>query len=105
MTAGGNYGWPGAEGNCSSCTSINPIYTYAHGGNGAAFTSVLVYNGGALGPDYQNKVFIADEVKGWIKVLTCNARVHFMRQRAGLRSASRLRRSYWPRGPTATSTS
>ena len=73
VTAGGNYGWPGAEGNCSSCSSINPIYTYAHNGNGAAFTSVLFYNGGVLGPEYQNKVFIADEVQGWIKVLTCNA--------------------------------
>ncbi len=72
VTAGGNYGWPGAEGICtSSCTGkINPIYTYAHGA-GAAFTSVLVYNGGTLGADYQNKVFIADLVKGWIKVLTC----------------------------------
>jgi aldose sugar dehydrogenase len=73
VTAGGNYGWPGAEGNCSSCSSINPIYTYAHNGKSAAITSVLFYNGGVLGPEYQNKVFIADEVQGWIKVLTCNA--------------------------------
>ena len=73
VTAGGNYGWPEAEGNCSSCSSINPIYTYAHNGNSAAITSVLFYNGGVLGPQYQNKVFIADEVQGWIKVLTCNA--------------------------------
>jgi len=73
VTAGGNYGWPGAEGNCSSCSSINPIYTYAHNGNSAAITSVLFYNGAVLGPEYQNKVFIADEVQGWIKVLTCNA--------------------------------
>jgi aldose sugar dehydrogenase len=72
VTAGGNYGWPGAEGLCTSnCTGLtNPIYTYAHG-SGAAFASVLVYND-ALFPQYLNKVFIADEVKGWIKVLTCN---------------------------------
>ena len=73
VTAGGNYGWPEAEGNCSSCSSINPIYTYAHDGNGAAITSVLFYNGELLGPEYRNKVFIADEVQGWIKVLTCDA--------------------------------
>lgn len=72
VTAGGNYGWPGAEGLCTSnCAGLkNPIYTYARGG-GAAITSVLVYNGGTFGPGYQNKVFIADTVQGWIKVLTC----------------------------------
>ena len=72
VTAGGNYGWPGAEGICTSnCTGkINPIYTYPHG-SGAAFTSVLVYDGATFGPGYLNKVFIADTVQGWIKVLTC----------------------------------
>ena len=73
VTAGGNYGWPDAEGNCGACSSINPIYNYAHNGNSAAITSVLFYNGGVLGAAYQNKVFIADEVQGWIKVLTCSA--------------------------------
>lgn len=65
VTAGGNYGWPGAEGICTnSCTGrINPIYTYAHG-SGAAFSAVLAFD--------SSKVFIADEVQGWIKVLTCN---------------------------------
>ncbi len=70
VTAGGNYGWPGAEGICNSCSSINPIYTYPRGG-GAAITSVLVYDGAPFGPGYLNKVFIADLVQGWIKVLTC----------------------------------
>ena len=73
VTAGGNYGWPDAEGNCAPCASIDPIYTYAHGTGGAAITSVLFYDGGRLGADYQNKVFIADEVKGWMKALTCSA--------------------------------
>ena len=70
VTAGGNYGWPGAEGVCNSCSSINPIYTYPRG-SGAAITSVLVYDGETLGPAYLDKVFIADLVQGWIKVLTC----------------------------------
>lgn len=73
VTAGGNYGWPDAEGNCNSCGFDNPIYTYAHDGNSAAITSVLFYDGGLLGAAYQDKVFIADEVQGWIKVLTCSA--------------------------------
>ncbi|PRC56070.1 PKD domain-containing protein, partial [Mycobacterium sp. ITM-2017-0098] len=37
-------------------------YTYPRGG-GAAITSVTVY---------LDKVFIADTVQGWIKVLTCD---------------------------------
>ncbi|MGB3233977.1 MAG: PQQ-dependent sugar dehydrogenase, partial [Mycobacterium sp.] len=37
VTAGGDYGWPGAEGVCNTCSSINPIYTYPRG-SGAAIT-------------------------------------------------------------------
>jgi len=70
VSAGGNYGWPGTEGVCNSCSSINPIYTYPRG-SGAAITSVLVYDGATFGPGYLDKVFIADLVQGWIKVLTC----------------------------------
>lgn len=74
VTAGGNYGWPSSEGLCtSSCGGKkDPIYTYARG-SGAAITSIMVYNGSTFGPGYVNKVFIADTVQGWIKVLTCNA--------------------------------
>ena len=50
---------------------INPIYTYPRG-SGSALSAVLAYNG-ALFPEYQNKVFIADMVQGWMKVLTCNS--------------------------------
>ncbi|MGE2832747.1 PQQ-dependent sugar dehydrogenase [Mycobacterium sp. SMC-4] len=73
VTAGANYGWPGAEGLCTSdCADVvDPIYTYPRGG-GAAITSVLVYNGSAFGPDFRGKVFIADTVQGWIRVLTCS---------------------------------
>lgn len=60
---GRNYGWPSAEGVCTSaCTGkTDPIYSYARG-SGAAITSVTVY---------MNKVFIADTVQGFIRVLTC----------------------------------
>ena len=63
ITAGGNYGWPNAEGLCTSnCAGkIDPIYTYPREG-GAAITSVVVHRG---------KVFIADTVRGWIRTLTC----------------------------------
>ena len=74
VTKGGNYGWPDSEGLCTSdCAGqVDPIYSYDHGGS-AAITAGLLYTGGQLGADYQNKVFIADEVQGWIKVLTCSA--------------------------------
>ncbi len=32
---------------------------------------MLVYDGATLGPAYLDKLFIADLVRGWIKVLTC----------------------------------
>lgn len=66
ITPGGNYGWPGAEGVCTSnCEGlVNPIYAYPRG-SGAAFTALLVRDG--------SKVVIADEVQKWIKVLTCDA--------------------------------
>lgn len=73
ITKGGNYGWPNAEGTCASCTSTNPIYTYDHSAGNAAITSVLFYTGDAFGPSYHDKVFIADYIRGWIKVLTFNS--------------------------------
>lgn len=73
VSAGGNYGWPNAEGNCGSCGYVNPIYAYGHSPlpeRAGAITSVLFYTGDALGAEYQNKVFISDYTLGWIKVLT-----------------------------------
>jgi aldose sugar dehydrogenase len=72
LTRGANYGWPQQEGTCNGCGSVNPIHAYPHGG-GAAISSVLVYTGTEFGPRYQNAVFIADFIQGWVKVLTCSA--------------------------------
>src|SRR5512139_1954769 len=65
VTAGGNYGWPLAEGPCNgigttSCSTpssyVNPIYAYPHNG-GNSITGVLAY---------QDRVLIADFNQGWI---------------------------------------
>jgi len=86
VTAGGNYGWPFAEGVCPGagvCTPgsdfgsfVNPVYAYPHATDqfpNGSITSVLFYTGSLLGESYQNKIFIADFTLGWIKVLTCNS--------------------------------
>jgi glucose/arabinose dehydrogenase len=73
VTAGANYGWPGAEGVCTGCEFVNPVYAYEHTpppSRAASLTSVLVYTGETFGESYENKVFIADFTLGWIKVLT-----------------------------------
>lgn len=73
VTAGGNYGWPDAEGICGACDSISPIYAYPHGAGGAAITSVLVPNGSTFGASLDGKVLIADYLKGWIRVVSCDS--------------------------------
>ena len=72
IEAGANYGWPLAEGTCSGCAFVNPLYTYAHTGPpsfAGAISAILVYTGDALGPEYTDKVFIADYAQGWMKEL------------------------------------
>ena len=83
VTAGGNYGWPLAEGPCNgigtnSCSTpssyINPIYYYHHPPepNSTVISAVLPYTGSAFGPN-QNDVFVADWGQGTITELTCTS--------------------------------
>ncbi|KUI25543.1 hypothetical protein AU196_22250 [Mycobacterium sp. IS-1742] len=72
VVKGGNYGWPQAEGNCTGCASINPIYAYKHSAppaNAGAITSVTVFDGAGFPEEYRNRVYIADYSQGWIRVL------------------------------------
>lgn len=73
VTAGGNYGWPSEEGECTGCAYVNPVYAYPHGAppaNAGSITGVLVYTGTTLPEQYRNKVYIADYSNGWIRELT-----------------------------------
>jgi glucose/arabinose dehydrogenase len=55
IVRGGNYGWPLAEGNCTTnCTGlINPIYTYNHNGGSAAATGGPVYRASMFPAEYK----------------------------------------------------
>ena len=72
VVPGANYGWPLAEGICTGCGFANPIYAYPHTAPplvAGAISSILVYAGDALGPEYTDKVFIADYALNWMKTL------------------------------------
>lgn len=72
VVPGANYGWPRAEGICTGCGFANPIYAYPHTAPplvAGAISSILVYTGDALGPEYTDKVFIADYALNWMKTL------------------------------------
>lgn len=55
---GSNFGWPVCEGKCNQSGMKNPIYTYAHGDDGASIT------GGVF---WRNDYFFGDYVKGFIR--------------------------------------
>lgn len=71
VRAGANYGWPNAEGACSGCGYIDPLYAYAHVPpvNSGSITSVLVYVNDST-PAGQRKVLISDYSLGWLRELT-----------------------------------
>ena len=71
IRAGANYGWPNAEGTCSGCGYIDPLYAYAHVPpvNSGSITSVLVYVDDST-PAGQRKVLISDYSLGWMRELT-----------------------------------
>ena len=70
IVKGGNYGWPVAEGSCSGCPFINPIYSYPHTAPSFSITGGLVYRGNLFPSEYQGRYFFGDYAQGFIKYLT-----------------------------------
>lgn len=84
IVAGGHHGYPVREGPCPAgtvCTLpqppsgfVDPIYAYAHTILGANVDSAIIggsfYTGTFYPPQYQNTLFLADFVQGWIRYLT-----------------------------------
>jgi glucose/arabinose dehydrogenase len=69
ITKGGNFGWPTAEGFSTNPAFVNPIYNYAHNGQGAAITGAEFYIGSQFPPSYQGQYFFGDYVRGFIRTL------------------------------------
>jgi glucose/arabinose dehydrogenase len=74
ITAGGNYGWPAAEGplgqsGCAGC--IPPVFSYDHGAGRTIIGGVFV--AGASYPGLQGKYVFGDYVDDWIRFLEFDA--------------------------------
>jgi glucose/arabinose dehydrogenase len=69
---GGNFGWPSAEGVSTNPAFVNPVYAYAHSGQGAAITGGEFYTGSQFPTGYAGKYFFSDYVRGFIRTLDVN---------------------------------
>ncbi len=70
ITKSGNYGWPNAEGNCTGCGYINPIYTYHHDTPSYSVTGGAVYRKTMFPQQYQGSYYFGDYARGYIKQMT-----------------------------------
>jgi glucose/arabinose dehydrogenase len=69
VTAGGNYGWPMAEGTLGGCTGcIPPVFEYDHTVGHAIIGGVFV-TGSAYPEFLRGKYVFGDEVSSWIRYL------------------------------------
>lgn len=69
VTAGKNYGWPNVEGTGNNPAYVNPIYTYAHNGSGAAIVGGTFYTATQFPSQYQGQYFFVDYVQGWMRTI------------------------------------
>jgi glucose/arabinose dehydrogenase len=75
VVKGGNYGWPQAEGKCTSACAglIDPVYAYPHNGQSAAVTAGPVYRGSQFPATYTGRLFFGDYAQGFIKTAALDA--------------------------------
>ena len=78
VQAGGNYGWPQAEGAVNKPGLIDPIYEYHHnedtattatGNNSSHHRRHRFYEGSMFPAAYKGKYFFADYLKKWIRMI------------------------------------
>ncbi len=71
--SGGNYGWPGREGNhCTgngACAGVDAIFEYNHNSSGAAITGGDFYEGVTFPASYSHVYFYGDSVDSFIRYL------------------------------------
>lgn len=73
-TFGANYGWPEAEGVCSTCAFVNPIFTYSHSNESRAVVGGFV--------DSHNIFYYGDYVKGFIRKINLDMQGNFVSEEA-----------------------
>jgi glucose/arabinose dehydrogenase len=75
--SGGNFGWPGREGNhCTgngTCTGIDDIFEYNHNGSGAAITGGDFYSGHAFPSTFAHVYFYGDSVDSFLRYLVLDS--------------------------------
>jgi glucose/arabinose dehydrogenase/transposase-like protein len=78
---GKNFGWPNAEGNSSNSAYTNPVYTYAHWGNGTD-GGCAISGGTFFNPvttnypsQYIGKYFFIDYCGGWLNYINSSGTV------------------------------
>ena len=71
--AGGNFGWPGMEGNhCTgngACTGLPVLLEYSHDGKGGSITGGDFYSGATFPTPYVKAYFYGDWAKNFIRYL------------------------------------
>lgn len=67
--AGGNYGWPEAEGTSTNPAFQNPVYAYNHNGSGASIAGGAFYQANQFPSEYADSYFFGDYVLGFIRRL------------------------------------
>ena len=79
VVSGGNYGWPCREGNvvtpnglnCTATGAIDPLYVYAHDGNGAGSVTAGSFPTGTAYPaSYLSTFFFGDYAQNWLRTMT-----------------------------------
>ena len=67
--AGGNFGWPVAEGPAGNPSYIDPVWSYDHNAGGAAVVIGGFYSGKKFPSKYQNRLFVTDYSRKFIQLL------------------------------------
>jgi glucose/arabinose dehydrogenase len=88
LKAGGNYGWPSAEGFSTNILFVNPLHAYpplvGQSIVGGAFVPAGDFGGGGFPSKWRGKLLFADFMKHWIKAIDVDAPTNILTFARGL---------------------